>query len=201
MFAVVFGVSGLRKNENFVTHTWTPFESLIYNCFHKTAWSLALGWIVFSCHKGYGGIVNDFLSWRAFLPLSKLTFAAYLNHITLQGIVFFGLSTPMYFTDFLLSQYFIGVLCFTFGAAFVQTITVESPFVNLERILLGGGAKRPRPVPKKPEQQMNGHANKEQIVEKKEERDASKAEENDKVMAKEEEAAALEREAEAAKKA
>ena len=48
MFAVVFGLAGLRKNETYSGHTWTVFESVVYNCFHKTCWSLALGWIIFS---------------------------------------------------------------------------------------------------------------------------------------------------------
>ena len=52
MVAVIFGLGVLRANENFNGKTWTVAESVIYNCFHKTAWSLALGWIVFSCHKG-----------------------------------------------------------------------------------------------------------------------------------------------------
>ena len=158
MFAVIFGLAGLRKNETFSYHTWTPFESVIYNCLHKTAWSLALGWIVFSCHNGYGGVINDFLSWKAFLPLSKLTFCAYLNHISLQFMIFFSQTSSMYISDFLMSQYFIGILGFTFGIAFVQSLVTEVPYVHLAKILLGG-SKGPRPQPPKVEKSVSDKAN------------------------------------------
>ena len=158
MFAIIFGPAARLREDNLNSHTWTPFESLVYNCFHKTLWSLALGWIVFSCHKGYGGILNDFLSWECWIPLAKLTFGAYLNHITVQVMVFYGISSPLYLTDFVMvihltyfqilmeytptfyfqSQFFIGITCFTFGTAFVQALCAEAPFVRLEKILLGG---------------------------------------------------------------
>ena len=102
MFAIIFGPAARLREDNLNSHTWTPFESLVYNCFHKTLWSLALGWIVFSCHKGYGGILNDFLSWECWIPLAKLTFGAYLNHITVQVMVFYGISSPLYLTDFVM---------------------------------------------------------------------------------------------------
>jgi len=159
MFAVVFGLAGLRKNETPNGHTWTVFESVMYNCFHKTGWSLALGWIVFSCHKGYGGLIDDFLSWKAFVPLSKLTYGAYLSHIVIQFMVFFTQTSPIYFSDFLMSQYFMGIACFTFGTAFVQSLVAESPFVRLEKILLGGAAKPKKPNPKPKSELPNGHVN------------------------------------------
>ena len=36
------------------------------------------------------------------------------------------------------SQLFIGVICFVYGTSFVHTLVAEIPFVNLEKILLGG---------------------------------------------------------------
>ena len=54
-----------------------------------------------------------------------------------------------------MSQYFIGIACFTFGTAFVQALVAELPFVRLEKILLGGSR---RPQKAKPEQ-LNGGIN------------------------------------------
>ena len=100
MFAIVFGPASRMREDNLNSHTWTPFESMVYNCFHKTLWSLALGWIVFSCHKGYGGVINSFLSWKAWIPLSKLTYAAYLIHPQLQQIFLEGITSTIKFTNF-----------------------------------------------------------------------------------------------------
>ena len=107
MYLVIFGIADILRGDSPTQHIWTPFESIMYNCFSKTGWSLALGWIIFSCHKGYGGIVNSFLSWKAWIPLSKLTYGAYLIHINCQQIVLFGSSYPLHFTNFMMVSLFL----------------------------------------------------------------------------------------------
>ena len=122
---VIFGLGKIWKESFYFAETWTTFEAVVYRCFSKTGWSLALSWIVFSCHHGYGGekrcqicillylfqellfsgIINSFLSWDAFVPLSKLTFAAYLNHLTIEQIVFYTFASPLYVTDLLMVSF------------------------------------------------------------------------------------------------
>ena len=29
--------------------------SILYNAFHRVAWTFALGWVIFACFHGYGG--------------------------------------------------------------------------------------------------------------------------------------------------
>ena len=96
----VYGLSNLFATNSPSHPSWSTFQSIVYNCFSKTLWSLALGWIIFSCHKGYGGVVNSFLSWKAWIPLSKLTYAAYLIHPQLQQIFLEGTTSTIKFTNF-----------------------------------------------------------------------------------------------------
>ena len=96
----VYGLSNLFATNSPSHQSWSMFQSIMYNCFSKTLWSLALGWVIFSCHKGYGGVVNSFLSWKAWIPLSKLTYAAYLIHLDLQKIVLRGITSTIKFTNF-----------------------------------------------------------------------------------------------------
>ena len=59
----------------------------IYNSIVRVVWSVGLMWIVLACDIGQGGPVNTFLSWKGFLPFSRLTYTAYLliykhsNHV------------------------------------------------------------------------------------------------------------------------
>ncbi len=46
--------------------------SVLYNTFGRSAWAAAMAWLVFACFHGYGGFINDFLSYEAFGPLGKL---------------------------------------------------------------------------------------------------------------------------------
>ena len=44
-------------------------------------------WLIFACHKGYGGVINRILSWEAFGPLAKLSFGVYLLHLSVAVFV------------------------------------------------------------------------------------------------------------------
>ncbi|CAE1236827.1 unnamed protein product [Acanthosepion pharaonis] len=60
--------------------------SSLYTALARTVWALSVGWVIYACSTGYGGFVNTILSWKAFIPLSRLTYCAYLVHpIILQS--------------------------------------------------------------------------------------------------------------------
>ena len=52
---VIFGLANIRSTTTTTLESWSMFEAVMYRCFSKTAWSLSLSWVVFSCHHGYGG--------------------------------------------------------------------------------------------------------------------------------------------------
>ncbi len=56
---------------------------VFYITFSKVIWGLALSFIVYSCVNSYGGFINDFLSWSFWVPISKLSFCAYLVHASI----------------------------------------------------------------------------------------------------------------------
>ena len=63
MALVVWGLHDIRAETgklgfplSFIKEQPIDFATaIIYNCFQRTAWSLSLAWIIFSCVKGYGG--------------------------------------------------------------------------------------------------------------------------------------------------
>ena len=58
-----------------------PYESLVfYEGSKRNLWALSLGFMIFSCVLGKGGFINDILSWTVWIPLARLSFAAYLIH-------------------------------------------------------------------------------------------------------------------------
>ncbi|XP_032220153.2 nose resistant to fluoxetine protein 6 isoform X3 [Nematostella vectensis] len=61
----------------------SPFnraENVMYGTFMRFSWSLGLAWVVYACHIGKGGLVNKILSARFWIPLSRLTYMAYLPY-------------------------------------------------------------------------------------------------------------------------
>ena len=50
---VVFGMWDC--NYPLTPHRWTPTTAVVYGGLHRTAWAAAVAWVVWACHKGYGG--------------------------------------------------------------------------------------------------------------------------------------------------
>jgi len=97
--ACVFGLYSVRRDSTFITPGYSVFEAAFYNGFAKIAWSLALMWVVFACVKGYGGVIDSFLSWGFFKPLARMNYIAYLIHYSFISVVYFSLTYTVEFTD------------------------------------------------------------------------------------------------------
>ena len=37
---------------------WTKAENVIYGMFSKAGWGVALAWVVYACHYGFGGMFS-----------------------------------------------------------------------------------------------------------------------------------------------
>lgn len=109
--------------------------AVLYGALSRTAWALGIAWIVVACTTGNGGFINTILSWKAFIPLSRLTFLVYLVHPLLILWHTAYLKKPYYTTQFFTGYVYIGHLFASYCLSFSLTLTFESPFILLERII------------------------------------------------------------------
>lgn len=109
--------------------------SALYNTTHRTVWGACLCWVIFSCVTGNGGFVNTILSWKAIVPLSRLTYCAYLVHPIIMYTYYNSVRQPLYLTDFTMIILFLGFLVISYGVAFVVSLTFESPMMGLEKAI------------------------------------------------------------------
>uniref|UniRef100_A0A915PEQ1 Acyltransferase 3 domain-containing protein n=1 Tax=Setaria digitata TaxID=48799 RepID=A0A915PEQ1_9BILA len=58
-------------------HWWS--YHLFYTAFHRTAWAIAVAWLIFSCHSGYANYLNRFLSSPFFVFVSKTCYTVFLS--------------------------------------------------------------------------------------------------------------------------
>ena len=105
--AVLFGQHGLYNG-----HPWTQDVHSLYLTLSRTAWGVGICWIIFACCSGYGGVVNQFLSARAWIPLGRMTYCAYLVHIPVMMSYYYSRQQPFYFTTTQYIFLFIGSLVF-----------------------------------------------------------------------------------------
>ncbi|KAF8795657.1 Nose resistant to fluoxetine protein 6 like protein [Argiope bruennichi] len=125
--SVVFGLYHVEMSRT---------TSLFYNALCRSSFTIGLAWVIFVCETGHGGFITKFLSWKLFIPLSRLTYCAYLVHPILIHAYYQAYPTALYFTELLMVTNFMGFLIMSYGIAFLFSLTFESPLMNLEKLIV-----------------------------------------------------------------
>jgi len=131
--AIIYGPWHVYKPEG--QTFMTNFENIMYGTFHRWAWSVAIAWVIFSCHNELGGLVNRFLSWKAFIPLSRMTYGAYLMHFIVLTWYYFVQEKSYHLQENLVPFPFLSVVVISYGFAFLLSVFVEGPVGNLEKMI------------------------------------------------------------------
>lgn len=74
MAAVVFSSFSEFKEGG---ERWSDTAHAAYDTIARSAWAVALGWVVVACSTGHGGVIGRFLGWDLFMPLSRLVFITF----------------------------------------------------------------------------------------------------------------------------
>lgn len=117
------------------------------------AWGLTLIWIVVSCYWKLAKPIDDFLSFRGFIPLSRLSYCAYLIHPVIMMLTSFQCDGPTHLKHgiivrkrkvfnylqisyhfFLQLTAFLGNAVLSFIAAFFLSLFFEAPLIKLLKL-------------------------------------------------------------------
>ncbi|XP_067203349.1 nose resistant to fluoxetine protein 6-like [Linepithema humile] len=121
----IFVLFGLYKRHISVLST------AIYIALSKTVWAIGIGWIVIACSTKNGGIIEKILSFKGFIPLSRLTYCAYLIHpFIIQSINLYG-ETTRHIDLLPLVNMFLGYVVISFGCSYILTLMAEMPYISL----------------------------------------------------------------------
>ncbi|XP_069123537.1 nose resistant to fluoxetine protein 6-like [Argopecten irradians] len=127
---VVYGVYGPVNGSQ-----WDNGIAALYNGVHRSVWGLCLCWVIFACVTGNGGIINDFLSWKLFVPLGRLSYCIYLTHVLVLFYYFQTMRHPFYGTNLESTYIFLGSLVLSILTAIVATLAFETPMMVIEKIV------------------------------------------------------------------
>ncbi|GFR87889.1 nose resistant to fluoxetine protein 6-like [Elysia marginata] len=130
--AVLYGLRGDIKGD----HRSSVSTAALYNALARSAWGACVCWVIVACVTGWGGFVNTLLSWSPFVVLGRLTYMAYLFHISLIAIFFGNQDTLFHLNGFNIAVLFLGVVVATYGISFVLMLALESPMIGLEKVFL-----------------------------------------------------------------
>lgn len=77
MITIVFGYFPFQLITDNKT---TRAGNALYNATFRNGWGFAIGWIIFACQSGTGGIIRWFLSLRQWQPIARMGLSIYLVH-------------------------------------------------------------------------------------------------------------------------
>ncbi|CAG2214937.1 unnamed protein product [Mytilus edulis] len=124
-------VSYLKYMEN--APTWTFPEQAAYESLSHLAWACCIAWVIYSCHHYRGGMINTMLSWRGFIPLSKLSYTIYLLNPVVIAVYIMSRKSLLYVDDLDMAFLIVGYFVVTIIGASVISVFFERPFIALEK--------------------------------------------------------------------
>ncbi|RWS08064.1 Nose resistant to fluoxetine protein 6-like protein, partial [Dinothrombium tinctorium] len=117
----------------------------LYSSTFRTIWTANCAWITFSIiSENNQGFIAKSLSWKWLLPLSRLTFMAYLLH---PFVIWYSYGTTRERVSagvYPLSHLFFGNYLLTYLLAFVFGILFESPFIALIKEIMKKSSQVPK---------------------------------------------------------
>jgi len=67
----------------------TKETRITYESTKWSVWSLGLSYVIYACSNSQGALVEWFLSLKIWMPLSRITFSAYLLHeLVIRALVY-----------------------------------------------------------------------------------------------------------------
>ena len=128
-------VMGLYPFQQMVDNQTTNLGNALYNTCFRILWCYAVGWMIFACHNGTGGIIRWFLSLKEWQPLGKLGLSIYLVHHWYQIVTNINERQPIYWSFFTRIQKFYGDILVSIFLATILYLAVENPVLSIENYL------------------------------------------------------------------
>ncbi|XP_035687102.1 nose resistant to fluoxetine protein 6-like [Branchiostoma floridae] len=107
-----------------------------WKAFERSLFAAGVAWVVYACCVGYGGIITEFLSWSGWLPLSRLTYTAYIIHPMIIQAYYMAYRGPRLYSSLTWWFMFVSFSFMSLLCGFAASMMAEAPFLELEKILL-----------------------------------------------------------------
>ncbi|XP_018569291.2 nose resistant to fluoxetine protein 6-like [Anoplophora glabripennis] len=123
--------------------------SAMYMGVSRTLWGVGLAWILIACCTGNARALDKLLSFRGFIPLSRITYCAYLLNPVMANMIYQSAESAFEASLAELTFTILGITLISFYAAFLSFVMLESPFILLTKIVLRKmSTRKPQPEPK-----------------------------------------------------
>jgi peptidoglycan/LPS O-acetylase OafA/YrhL len=101
----------------------------------KIIWAISTATLIWMCITGNGSFINKFLSWKVFIPLSRLTYSVYLTHVWIVWYYWGSRRDLVDLHPFTLLSLFSSVVFISYFLGAIFSLLFESPFFVLQTYL------------------------------------------------------------------
>ena len=141
--AIFCSVNAYGQYKTWHSDPFSKAENVLVFMFSRTVWSTGVAIVIYLCHNNFGGAINTFLSWGVWVPLSRLTFMAYLSHPMVLTVLYGTMRSQLLYTHYYLSILVISTVVLSYSLALAFASFVEYPLANVESaIYVFSGVKR-----------------------------------------------------------
>ncbi|XP_024885390.1 nose resistant to fluoxetine protein 6-like [Temnothorax curvispinosus] len=108
----------------------------IYVALNRTLWAICIACIIIACSTKHEGIVNRLLSFKGWIPLSRLTYCAYLiNPVIIQSIHLYS-ETSIHFEFLPRFVMAVGYIIISYLCSYALSVMVEMPYNLLMKMFI-----------------------------------------------------------------
>ncbi|XP_060812347.1 nose resistant to fluoxetine protein 6-like isoform X1 [Bombus pascuorum] len=108
--------------------------SVLYVGFGRTGWAMGIAWLIIACTTNHAGKSTKFLSLDIFVPLSRLTYCAYL----INPLIILSLHSlrvyPFTADEIMVGAMSVTIIISTFIVSILLSAIAEVPFILLLRL-------------------------------------------------------------------
>ncbi|XP_050465551.1 nose resistant to fluoxetine protein 6-like isoform X2 [Cataglyphis hispanica] len=122
---IIFVLLGLYKQNVSILY------AAVYVALSRTLWAIGIAWIVIACFTKHGGIVNQLLSSKVFIPFSKLSYCVYLIHPVVIQSIRLSSETSVHLELLPMIIMSAGYLVISYVCAYVLALMAEIPYILL----------------------------------------------------------------------
>ncbi|KAG8034666.1 hypothetical protein G9C98_007742 [Cotesia typhae] len=123
---ILFGL--YRKNFSLVS-------AAFYVAVSKIVWGIGISWIIVACHTNNAGFIGKILSLKLWIPLSRMTYCAYLINPLITITIAMISETTTHLDVIPSVVQFLGLTVFTFLCAYFMSVILEIPYLLLAQVL------------------------------------------------------------------
>ncbi|XP_029823004.3 nose resistant to fluoxetine protein 6-like [Ixodes scapularis] len=122
-------------------HHWNPgtiktgaAENIAFAFFDRLMWAAFLAWLTFSCATGGGGFLCRFLSWGAFVPLSRLSYGIYIIHMPYFVTSYYVARERVFYSFFTVISKTFSIFVWSALLSYIVFVICECPTGRIEKM-------------------------------------------------------------------